>query len=245
MLRSGTFTYAGQITAYLGSDLGRDRIENPISCGGPNRLPLPPWRYLEVGASGYRVRSRKDIVFAVGLSAFFSGLLRPARVAGPPGVRTRPPQVSACPILAQRVQVRVTGVLQERPERFVRRLLDEHLVGRGAMSGWPCLPPLSRPRANVRSPAYLAMASINLREGSAYRGVRHQGCCQRMLRPAGRLCGVSGLHEVVVFDGGLAEPVFLDLTARGHRVLVNEVHVLGHLVAGDVLAAVFLDVFFG
>ena len=244
MLRSGTFTYAGLITAYLGSDLGRDRIENPINCGGLNRLPLPPWRYLEVGASGYRVRSRKDIVFAVGLSAFFGGLLWPARVAGPPGVRTSTTGKRMSHSRAEgggprdRGPPGTPGTIREKP-------LDEHLVVRGAMSGGPCLPPLSRPRASIRPPAYLAVASTNLREGSAYRGAPHQGCCQRMLRPADRLCSVSGLHEVVVFDGGLAELVFLDLTARGHRVLVNEVHVLGHLVAGDVLAAVFLDVFFG
>jgi hypothetical protein len=41
----------------------------------------------------------------------------------------------------------------------------------------------------------------------------------------------------VAFDGGLAQLVFLDLAARRHRVLLDEVHVPGDLVAGDVLAA--------
>src|SRR5918992_5527012 len=60
------------------------------------------------------------------------------------------------------------------------------------------------------------------------------------------LCRVySGRFELVAFDGGLAKFVFLDLAARRHRVLLDEIHVLGDLVVGDVLAAVLLDVLVG
>src|ERR687894_55864 len=60
------------------------------------------------------------------------------------------------------------------------------------------------------------------------------------------LCRVySGRFELVAFDGGLAQFVFLDLAARRHRVLLDEIHVLGDLVVSYVLAAVLLGVLFG
>src|SRR5215217_2117528 len=58
------------------------------------------------------------------------------------------------------------------------------------------------------------------------------------------LRGLGG-RQVVALDGGLAQLVFLDLAARRHRVLLDEVHVLGDLVMGDVLATVLLGVLFG
>ena len=53
------------------------------------------------------------------------------------------------------------------------------------------------------------------------------------------------VFEVVAFYGGLAELVLLDLAARGHRVLLDEVDVFGDFEVCDALAAVVLDVLRG
>src|SRR5919199_746792 len=65
-----------------------------------------------------------------------------------------------------------------------------------------------------------------------------------MIQASSRLRSVDG-SEMIALDSGFAELVFLDLAARGHRVLLDEVYVLGNLIGGDVLAAVFYDVFRG
>ena len=44
----------------------------------------------------------------------------------------------------------------------------------------------------------------------------------------------------MALDGRFAELVFLDLAARRHRVLFDEVYVLGGLIVGGVLASGFL-----
>src|SRR5215207_4167559 len=55
----------------------------------------------------------------------------------------------------------------------------------------------------------------------------------------------GGFLQAVALDGGLAQLVLLDLAARRHRVLLDEVHVEGDLEAGDVLPAILLHVLLG
>src|SRR5215204_5142701 len=107
-----------------------------------------------------------------------------------------------------------------------------------------CLPLPTRDDYYKLRPYALALGDL---PPSRPRGLRNVSSSP-MARPRDRLTKLlplRGLDEVVALDGGLSKLEFLDLTARRHRELFDEVHVLGDLVAGYILPAVFLDVSFG
>src|SRR5215204_3173879 len=89
-------------------------------------------------------------------------------------------------------------------------------------------------------PSWVTVLSVPSTQPKQWKNGLEQRCPSRLRR-----LHFGGFLQAVALDGGLAQLVLLDLAARRHRVLLDEVHVEGDLEAGDVLPAILLHVLLG